>query len=110
MQTCCLCRVEGPGEDGQGDFLRPRTVAGKRVYVHEYCALFSPKVYEDETGSLVNVGSEIHRGNALVRGWQLCGSRCVCARHADVAWGASLAALRPLWSPGRHHRLRCKGV
>ena len=74
METCCLCRVKGPGKDGQGEFLRPRTINGKRVFVHEYCALFSPKVYQDETGALVNVGNEIHRGNALVRGGLYGGS------------------------------------
>ena len=65
-KTCCLCKEKGVGRHGQGGFLRARNVGGKRVYVHENCARFCPKVREDERGNLENVGNEIRRGNGLV--------------------------------------------
>lgn len=68
METCVCCRKKGQGTEGQGDFLPPRTVSGKKVYIHEFCALFSPQVYQNEAGRLVHVAAEIQRGNELVGG------------------------------------------
>lgn len=113
METCCLCRAKGEGTEGQGAFLRPRTISGKKVFVHEYCALFSPKVYEDEAGNLVNVGSEIHRGNALVSGcvcvwweadsrglrWSALPAAC-CLLVSETSHRNMLRAFRPLAAPG----------
>jgi hypothetical protein len=63
---CAMCRVRGVGRLGQGVFLRERNIDGKRMCVHENCALLSPMVRPDGRGGLKSVGSEIKRGLKLV--------------------------------------------
>lgn len=75
-KRCAFCHVKGPGQHGEGNFLKSYRFANETIYVHEWCARMSPMVYIHETtGRLVNVVKEVKRGQRLYCSNSRCDKR-----------------------------------